>query len=230
MLAFSTYLFDVGGTLITFDSARRARAYCERAAQVGITVSPQETLRVLDALDAELPERTKPVQLSLLSPRAQRAFWVDFWAEGFLQIGVSAPDAHRFARELLDPVNGGNFQHVYPDVVPALQSLRARGKQLGIISNFSPNCEPLLKQLGIAAYFDFFIVSGIVGIEKPDPRIFELAVRASGQLHAELVYIGDSIFHDVEGAQNAGISGVLIDRSNRFPDFHGARIRDLREL
>ena len=58
---------------------------------------------------------------------------------------------------------------------------KARGKPLGIISNFSPNCESLMKQFGLAHYFDFFIVSGILGVEKPDPRIFEAALTAAGR-------------------------------------------------
>ena len=230
MQDYSIYLFDVGGTLITFDEARRAQAYTERAAQAGITISPDETLRVLENLNHELPERSKHLQLSLLPAREQRAFWLDFWAEGFRQIGVAEKDAQRFVRELLDAVNGGNFQQVYADVVPALEALQARGKRLAIISNFSPNCEALLRELGVAHYFEFFIVSGIVGIEKPDARIFAEAIRAADADVREMVYVGDSVYHDVEGARGAGMDAILIDRANRFPDFPTARIRDLREL
>ena len=230
MRDYSIYLFDVGGTLITFDEWRRAQAYTERAAQMGVNVATEETLRVLEKLNSELPERSKHLQLSLMPAQEQRAFWVDFWAEGFRQIGVAEADALRFVRELLDSVNGGNFQQVFADVVPALDALHARGKRLAVISNFSPNCEALLRDLGLAHYFEFFIVSGIVGIEKPDARIFELAVRAAKTNVREMVYIGDSVFHDVEGAHGAGMDAILIDRPNRFPDFPTARIRDLREL
>lgn len=230
MSEYSTYLFDVGGTLITFDERRRAEEYAARAARAGVAISPQAAFNILDTLNGELTERTRDLQLSLLPPRAQRTFWVDFWAEGFCKMGVDENSAQRFANELLDPVNGGNFQKVFEDAVPALEGLRARGKRLGIISNFSPNCEALLKQLGLADYFDFFIVSGILGIEKPDPRIFEHAIRASGREVGDLVYVGDSVFHDVQGARGAGMDAILIDRTDRFSDFQGTRVRDLREL
>jgi putative hydrolase of the HAD superfamily len=227
---YSTYLFDVGGTLITFDEWRRAQEYAKRAGQVGVTVAEQDALEILERLNRELPDRSRHLQLSLIPVAEQRAFWIDFWAEGFRQIGLGETEAMQFANEMLDPVNGGDFQQVFEDVVPALNALQARGKRLGIISNFSPNCESLLTRLGLAHYFDFFIVSGILGIEKPDPGIFQAAIRASGKDVSDLVYVGDSIFHDVEGAHSVGMDAILVDRANRFPDFPSARVRDLREL
>lgn len=227
---YSIYVFDVGGTLMKFDERRRAIAYVERAARANCVVSVQETARVLEELDFELPDRQRGVPLSLLSVSAQRAFWLDFWAEGFRRLGVSDADAVPLAEELLDPVNGGNYQMVFQDVIPALDALRARGKRFGIISNFSPNCETLLGELGLAPYFDFFIVSGILGIEKPDPRIFHAAVAAAGKPVSEMVYIGDSVHHDLEGAQGAGMDAILIDRADRYANSALPRVRDLREL
>ncbi len=230
MKVYSTYLFDVGGTLIKFDETRRAAAYAERAGRVGISVAPAQVLAVLEALDQEIPDRMKNFQLSLLSPTEQRVFWTDFWAEGFRRLGLGETEAVRFADELLDSVNGGNFQAVFDDVVPTLDGLRALGKQMGVISNFSENCETLLGSLGLAAYFDFFIVSGILGIEKPDPRIFQAAIEASGNDISELVYIGDSVYHDIEGARAVGMDAILVDRANRYANLDIVRVRDLREL
>lgn len=227
---YSTYLFDVGGTLMKFDERRRAVDYVERAARVNVAVSTAQAARILEELDFELPARQRGIALSLLPVEAQRAFWLDFWAEGFRRLGVSGADAVPLAEELLDPVNGGNYQMVFEDVFPALDALQARGKRLGIISNFTPNCESFLRDLGLAQYFDFFIVSGILGIEKPDPRIFQAAVAAAGKPIGELVYIGDSVHHDVEGANDAGMDAILIDRPNRFANSPMPRVRDLREL
>lgn len=227
---YTTYLFDVGGTLITFDERRRAAKYAEQARTLGLAVTPDAAFEALQRLNDELPERTRGITLSLLPEQEQRAFWLDWWAEGFRQLGIGEPEASRLANELLDPVNGGNFQQVFQDTKPALDALAARGKRLGIISNFSRNCESLLTELGLAHYFDFFIVSAVVGVEKPDPRIFQEAVRAAAQPLSDLVYVGDSVFHDVQGARAAGMDAVLVDRSDRFPQFQGARVRNLREL
>ena len=227
---YSTYLFDVGGTLMKFDEHRRAVAYVERAARVNVAVSTEQAAHILEELDFELPARQRGIPLSLLPVQAQRAFWLDFWAEGFRRLGVSDADAVPLAEELLDPVNGGNYQMVFEDVLPALDALQARGKRLGIISNFTPNCETLLRALGLAQYFDFFIVSGIIGIEKPDPRIFHAAIAAAGKPASEMVYIGDSVHHDLEGANGAGMDAILIDRPGRYADRALPRVRDLREL
>lgn len=228
--AYLTYLFDVGGTLITFDAQRCAAEYVKRAQRVGVTVSPEHAMQLVDELNLELPARMKDVPLSLLPASGQRAFWLNFWAEGFRRMGVDEDAAQRFANEVLDRANGGDFQKVYADVVPALDSLCARGKRLGIISNFSPNCESLLRELGLAHYFDFFIVSGILGVEKPDAQIFHAAMEASGRNAADLVYVGDSVYHDIQGAHNAGLDAILIDRANRFSELETTRVRDLREL
>ncbi len=227
---YTLYIFDVGGTLIKFDEARRAAAYTERAARAGVLVSTEQTARLLQELDLELPMRQQGVPLSLLSVSEQRAFWIDFWAEGFRRLGVADGDARRFADELLDPAHGENFQAVFDDTFPALDALKARGKRLGIISNFSPNCESLLREMGLAHYFDFFIVSGILGVEKPDPRIFEAAIEAAHESVSQMVYIGDSVHHDVEGAMGAGMDAILVDRANRHAERVVRRIRDLREL
>lgn len=230
MESFSGYFFDVGGTLMEFDEARRAEAYAARAAEVGVTANPAAVRSMLQELSYELPERLRDVRLSLIPPAQQRKFWLDFWAEGFRRLNVPQDDARRFASDLLDDVNGGSFQSVFSDVRPTLDALRAAGKQLAIISNFSDNCEPLLGRLGLAPYFEFFVISGILGIEKPDPRIFEEAIRLSGRDRSGLVYIGDSFYHDVEGARAAGMQAVLLDRGNRLPDAPCLRVRDLREL
>lgn len=230
MKNYSTFLFDVGGTLIRFASEKRAQAYVDRALKAGITIHPSTAAHILDALDLEIPERQKDVPLSLLPAAQARAFWVDFWAEGFRRMGLDEAASQTFAEELLDPVNGGNFQAVFDDVVPTLEELTAQGKQLGVVSNFSRNCEDLLRELGLAHYFNFFVVSGIVGVEKPDPRIFEMAVAVAGKPKADLVYIGDSLYHDVQGAQSAGLDAILLDRANRMPNFDGMHITSLLEL
>ena len=103
MKEYAGYLFDVGGTLITFDERRRAGEYAKRAAQVGVTISTDDTLNVFGRLTRELPDRSRNIQLSLLPVAEQRAFWVDMWAEGFRRIGVGNDDAIRFADESARP-------------------------------------------------------------------------------------------------------------------------------
>jgi putative hydrolase of the HAD superfamily len=100
-----------------------------------------------------------------------------------------------------------------PNTLDVLGALRSR-KTLGLISNFEhpPHIYLLLSRLGLARLFDTVIVSGDVGVEKPDPRIFELALQQVGLKPREAVYVGDTA-EDVQGALAAGMCPILIRRN-----------------
>ena len=68
-----------------------------------------------------------------------------------------------------------------------------------------------LERAGLAPLLDFVIDSTVVGIAKPDPRVFALGLQAAGVDAHEAVYIGDSYFVDVVGARGAGLGAVLFD-------------------
>src|SRR5207245_2734772 len=72
-------------------------------------------------------------------------------------------------------------------------------------------CHRALDEAGRAPHLEFVIDSSVVGVAKPDPRIFELGLRAARTKPAETVYIGDSYFVDVVGARRAGLGAVLFD-------------------
>lgn len=228
MLPYSTMVFDAGGTLLHMDYEALARVYVHAAATRGVQVSIPRARAILEALENEMPQRQRQRAVSLEADNGAR-FWDEFFGDGFRRLGV----LDQMTREVTDiraRFQRGEFETLYDDVVPTLQALRAQGKHLGILSNFSPNLEDVLRALGIHAYFSFFIVSGIVGIEKPDARIFDRMVRAARVPRAEIVYVGDSVFHDIAGARAAGLAAILVDRYNQHPEFDGARVRTLREL
>jgi putative hydrolase of the HAD superfamily len=225
---YSVIVFDVGGTLLHRDLDLLARAYIDAVAARGSARDFAQTCAILGALESEMPARQRQRLVSLEQDNG-KAFWEDFYAEGFRRLGVNA-DVSVAVNAIRERFQRGEFETLFDDVIPMLDALGARGTRLGILSNFSPNCEDVLRQVGIHHYFSFFVVSAIAGVEKPEPRIFDLAVRAADRPRAEIVYVGDSIFHDVEGAQRAGIAAILVDRQNRHRDFPGARVRDLREL
>jgi len=105
-----------------------------------------------------------------------------------------------------------------PDAIPVLQALR-RKSSLALISNFDhpSHVTALLSELGLAEFFDTVIVSGAVGVEKPDPRIFSLALQQTALRPAEVIYVGDTIA-DVEGSQAAGLCPIRIRRSGSSDD------------
>lgn len=100
---------------------------------------------------------------------------------------------------------------LFPDVVPALESLRNFSK--GIISNGDPEQQRRkLTALGIACHFEKTLISGDIGIPKPDRRIFEAAAGLFGQGAADCTYIGDHLDTDVRAARAAGFEAYWIVR------------------
>jgi HAD superfamily hydrolase (TIGR01509 family) len=92
----------------------------------------------------------------------------------------------------------------------ALARLKAAGLLLGVVSNSEGRVEEALEAAGLRDYFDVVVDSGVLGIEKPDPRIFQAALQALRVAPEEALYVGDLYEVDVLGAQSAGIEAVLV--------------------
>ena len=122
------------------------------------------------------------------------------------------------------------FMPLFSDVEDTLIRLRSRGLRLGVLSNFPPHLEDTLRQHGIHGYFDFFVVSSLVGLEKPDPAIFELAIERAGSPRQTILYVGDSPDDDIAAAAAVGLPAILIDRHDRHPEAACTRIKSLAEL
>jgi len=115
--------------------------------------------------------------------------------------------------------------YVYPDVMPALDALRALDIRLCVISNFVWGAPELIHDLELAAHFEALVISARVGFQKPNPGIFRHALDVMHVEPGMAMHVGDSYAADVVGARRVGINGVLIDRSGTDP----ARIREERE-
>jgi putative hydrolase of the HAD superfamily len=122
------------------------------------------------------------------------------------------------------------FMPVFSDVKDTLPGLRSHRIRLGVLSNFPPHLEETLARHGIHDYFDFFVVSSLVGMEKPDSAIFELAIERAGVPKEEILYVGDNVDDDIRGARAVGLPAILIDRHDRWPEADCVRIRSLSEL
>ena len=80
-----------------------------------------------------------------------------------------------------------------------------------MISNSNGSARTLLEGAGLGDELDFVIDSALVGVEKPDPRIFRLALEQAGVAPHEAVYIGDLYSVDVLGSRAAGLRSILLD-------------------
>jgi putative hydrolase of the HAD superfamily len=106
---------------------------------------------------------------------------------------------------------------------PLLETLRARGLKLGLVSNaFDPGwlLHRDLEQMGLAERLDFSVFSSEVGMRKPHPAIFERALEALGAEPERALFVGDRLYEDVRGAAEVGMTTVqaLWFRADEHPD------------
>ncbi len=120
---------------------------------------------------------------------------------------------------------------LFDDVVPALTQLIARELILGLISNVDRDITPLCDKLGLSSLLRIVVTSQGAGFSKPQPEIFQEALRQAGVEAAEAIYVGDQYQIDVVGATEAGMKGVLIDRCDDFSEITSSpRIRSLTKI
>ncbi len=121
--------------------------------------------------------------------------------------------------------------------VAALPALAATGVRLGIVSNADGTVESILRDLGICQVgpgrgveVGVVVDSTVVGFEKPDPRIFGVALRALGTAPGRAIHVGDSRRADVEGARSAGVTPVHLDPDRHCNAADHLHLADLSEL
>jgi putative hydrolase of the HAD superfamily len=119
----------------------------------------------------------------------------------------------------------------------ALWALAARGVRLGVVSNAEGTVAQRLAELAICQLgpgpgveVEVVIDSHLVGVEKPDPGIFDHALDAMRLDPARCLYVGDSVRNDVRGARAAGLVPVLLDPSGRRDSEGSVRVQRLAEL
>jgi putative hydrolase of the HAD superfamily len=115
-------------------------------------------------------------------------------------------------------------------VEPALHHLHDAGIKLAVVSNSNGTVRRLLTRLGLVGLFAAVVDSAKEGVEKPDPRIFEIGLERAGAAPGETVYVGDLYHVDVLGARAAGLRVVLVDEAGLYTDADCPRVASLAEL
>lgn len=153
--------------------------------------------------------------------------------------GVPAEQVEAVAAALATSFDADSWTRVVPGAVEALRRIAAAGPALAIVSNSAGSIAEMLLaaevcQVGEGRGVPVAIVvdSHRVGVEKPDPRIFEVALRELGVAPERAVYAGDTIRFDVAGSRAAGIRPLHVDPYGSCPrplDSHD-HLRSLAEL
>src|SRR5262249_54911929 len=119
---------------------------------------------------------------------------------------------------------------IHDDTPALLASLRGRGFRLGVVSNADGRVPAGLAARGLAEHLPATIDSHLVGVEKPDPRIFRLALDACAAEPAQTVFVGDIYEIDVIGARSAGLTPYLLDPLGLYENVDCERIDRLARL
>ena len=216
-------LFDAGDTLLGPVPSFQGRLVAV-AAEHGVAV---EEARVAAAIAATVRAVAWPQDWT--DPATQRDFWLGFNQQVLAELG-HPQDGPELAEALFEAFSDPAAYKLFDDVRPALEALAGRGLKLGLVSNFEPWLEEVLALEGVDHLFSAVAISGKLGVAKPEPAIFEAALRQAGVPAGATVHVGDQPTNDVEAARAVGITPVLIDRFGRAPEAPGHRVRTLTEL
>jgi len=216
-MALRALFFDVGNTLLFPNRGRILASLHERG------VFPSEQL--LSAVERKI----KPQFDSLVESRASidHGFWHLYYSHLLPELGVEGAEIRDdlVARTQVS----GNWCDVRPGTRDVLLRLGQR-YCLGVISNADGLIAEVLSRCGIADCFRSITDSGIVGAEKPNPRIFEAALDSLGVLPEESLYTGDVYSIDYLGATRVGMQSVLFDVSGTYLERGLPRVESLPEL
>jgi putative hydrolase of the HAD superfamily len=220
--AITTILFDAGGTLVHLDYS----FLYKELRQAGIPTSRRAIRQAEYASRAEIDRRLHDPVADTDETRRR-----PYFAVLLDQLGVEAATA----RHLLERFDTAHAQDnlwrvMLPSTPRILQALRDRGLTLGVISNADGRITRILQQCGIEQFFRVVIDSHWVGVEKPDPHIFRLALTQAQARPEQAIFVGDIYSIDVLGAERAGIRPLLLDILGGYEGVHCEKIRHLAEL
>ena len=209
-------LFDAGGTLVQVHTERLAEALRKRGHD------PHDLddafWRTLVLLDHEFAPQS-----------GQWDGWFDRWIGRVGTHGGVPEDV------MLDAWHEAEDPHFLWDLPIAgasecLTRLREAGVRVGVVSNADGRIETALQRAGLAELLEVIVDSGVVGVAKPDPAIFDYALKPLGLEPAQTWYLGDTVAYDMVAADAAGLTGWVIDHRGLHTVEHPRRVRSLAEF
>lgn len=213
-------LLDAGGVLVDLDYGYVRRLIASRHGSV-----PEDELSRAEAI------ARKEINETVRAGGRVGNSWRDYFHIILGRVGVPG-DAHA---ALIDSMweahqRVGLWTVACDGALEAVTELKRLGLRIGVVSNAEGTVARNLDDAGFKGSFETVVDSHLVGVEKPDPAIFRIALERMSLRASRAVYVGDLPEVDVKGARAAGIAPILVDRHDIHPDVDVPRIRSLREL
>ncbi len=215
-------LFDLDDTLC-HHRPRAGEIFNAYVASLGIPLNSEDVQRATrweHYYFANSPEIRVDKQQHQNQTFEVNSFWISFSRRRLNVLGCSPAQATELAPQVAQYM----IEHYHHDVfVPndayrLLDYLHQAGYILGTVSNRNHPYDHHLEALGLRQYFHFTLAGGEIQSFKPEPAIFEEALRRANTSPAETLYIGDNYFADIIGARRAGLWPVLYDPDGVFPE------------
>lgn len=224
----SAVLLDVGGVFLlpSHDHIRSALS------QVGHVVGDDT------AIDKAHYVSVRVFPMDLEGDEFMSPIWSEYLREYARFLGVeeeTVPEAVEHLRN--EYVTGGLWSHVVEGSPAGLAELVATGIPIGVVSNSDGTIETRLRDMGIlqvgpgaGVEVRCVVDSGDVGVEKPDPKIFDFALDLLDLPPDDVWYVGDTPAFDIVGARRAGLSPILMDPFGVNRDFGAPCVASLSEV
>lgn len=229
MRSVQVVFFDAAGTLFRVRGSV-GRIYADAARTFGIDTDPARLQRAFVSSFHAASARGFPEERSRDPALAERLWWMSVVREAFGAV-MPEPVLPAYFDRVFELFRGADAWELFSDTRATLQDLRSRGLRLGVISNFDSRLFDVLANLGVDSYFEQVFISWRIGVAKPDVRIFRRALEAMGIGPLQAAHVGDSAAEDAEGALNAGLQAVLLDRTGAQRSPRGAAtVRELAAI
>ena len=203
------FFFDLYGTLLVYGNMKKAwsdwlSTFYHLLKKQGLSISEETFSQECEGFFSATAPASNEDHLTVLERRIQRLCQ---------RLNHQLPK--KGLGHIADAIADAWQTHIAidPETMPILTALKQKKKMVGLVSNFDhpPHVRRILSHNGLENIFDTTIISSEVGVKKPDPAIFALALQQTGISAADAVYVGDTEA-DVAGAIAAGIHPIFIAR------------------
>ncbi len=216
----TTVLFDAGGVLLDLDYAFLKRLLEARRVETTVLALSASESIARTTIDRRVRE----------GGRSSEA-WRDYFRILLTRVGTPPEETEELIDTLAEAHQRvGLWTVAIEGAVLTVRALKDTGHRLGVVSNAEGRVERDLDNAGFAGLFETVVDSHVVGVEKPDPEIFRIAMERMSVAPENAVFLGDVPAVDVAGARAAGMTAVLLDRHDLYGAIDVPRLRSIAEL